>query len=30
MPVTGDEAYILFVNVGTKEQLKQWMHTLTI
>jgi hypothetical protein len=25
--VTGDKTWILFVNVETKEQLKQWMHT---
>jgi hypothetical protein len=25
--VTGDEACLTFVNVETKEQSKQWMHT---
>jgi hypothetical protein len=25
--VTGDETWVSFVNVKTKEQPKQWMHT---
>jgi hypothetical protein len=25
--VTGDETWVSFVNVETKERLKQWMHT---
>jgi hypothetical protein len=25
--VTGEEGWVLFVNVETKEQSKQWMHT---
>jgi hypothetical protein len=25
--VTGDETWLSFMNVGTKEQSKQWMHT---
>jgi hypothetical protein len=25
--VTGDETWVSFVNVKTKEQSKQWMHT---
>jgi hypothetical protein len=25
--VTGDETWVLFVYVETKEQSKQWMHT---
>jgi hypothetical protein len=25
--VTGDETWVLFVNVETKEQSKYWMHT---
>jgi hypothetical protein len=25
--VTGDETWVSFVNVETKEQSKQWMHT---
>jgi hypothetical protein len=25
--VTSDETWVLFVNVDTKEQSKQWMHT---
>jgi hypothetical protein len=25
--VTGDETWVLFVNVETKEPSKQWMHT---
>jgi hypothetical protein len=25
--VTGDGTWVLFVNVETKEQSKQWMHT---
>jgi hypothetical protein len=25
--VTGDESWVPFVNVETKEQSKQWMHT---
>jgi hypothetical protein len=25
--VTGDETCVLFVNVKTKEQSEQWMHT---
>jgi hypothetical protein len=25
--VTGEETWISFVNVGTKEQSKQWIHT---
>jgi hypothetical protein len=25
--VTGDETWVLFANVGTKAQSKQWMHT---
>jgi hypothetical protein len=25
--VTGDEAWVSFVNVETKEQAAQWMHT---
>jgi hypothetical protein len=27
--VTGDETWVSFVNVETKEQTKQWMHTFT-
>jgi hypothetical protein len=27
--VTGYETWILFVNVGTKQQSKKWMHTHT-
>jgi hypothetical protein len=27
--VTGDETWVLFVNVETKEKSKQWMHTFT-
>jgi hypothetical protein len=27
--VTGDETWVLFVNVETKEQAMQWMHTFT-
>jgi type VI protein secretion system component VasA len=26
--VTGDETWVSFVNVETKEQSKQWMHTM--
>jgi hypothetical protein len=25
--ITGDETWVSFVNVETKEQSKQWMHT---
>jgi hypothetical protein len=25
--VTGDETWVSFVNIETKEQSKQWMHT---
>jgi hypothetical protein len=25
--ITGDETWVSFVNVGTKEQSKQWLHT---
>jgi hypothetical protein len=27
IPITGDETWVSFVNVETKEQSKQWMHT---
>jgi hypothetical protein len=27
--ITGDESWVSFVNVETKEQSKQWMHTLS-
>jgi hypothetical protein len=27
--VTGDYSWVSFVNVETKEQSKQWMHTLS-
>jgi hypothetical protein len=27
--VTGDETWVSFVNVETKEQSKQWLHTFT-
>jgi hypothetical protein len=27
--VTGDETWVSFVDVETKEQLNQWMHTFT-